>query len=230
MSAITARGLTLDEKLEAFTMPEPMSGCWLWMGSSDVRGYALVFDGHNKRVSRIVLSRKVGRVLCRDEFACHTCDNPCCVNPDHLFVGTHLENLADATRKGRMARGERHPGSKLTEEIVRVIRAEPPSVSARELAARFGVCEGVVASVRRGRGWRHVDAPASTATRSDSAPKGERNGNAKLTAQDVLEIRAERKRGASLATLAARFRTTTGNISSICTGRLWGHVKGEDAA
>lgn len=96
---------------------------------------------------------------------CHTCDNECCVNLDHLWLGTHAENMADAHAKGRVRKGgigrptERriggaHPGAKLTEEAVREIRAS--NKTQLELAIQFSVSQTTISNARRCLTWRHV--------------------------------------------------------------------------
>lgn len=88
-------------------IPEPMSGCWLWMGERQGLGYGvfrLESDGTRHRVTRIVWALTQGEI---DDslFACHKCDNPGCVNPDHIFLGTAKDNIADAVKKGRNYKG-----------------------------------------------------------------------------------------------------------------------------
>lgn len=85
----------------------------------------------------------------------HRCDNPPCVNPDHLFLGTQLENIADRVAKGRSATGERQGQSKLTEAAVREIRAHP-EVSTYEFARRFGVHHSTIHVARSGKKWKAV--------------------------------------------------------------------------
>ena len=94
----------------------------------------------------------------------HRCDNPACVRPDHLFLGTQSDNMLDMFAKGRATRhkGSEHYGAKLTESAVAAIRAEyvPGSSrvnrgNARELAERFGVTRDTVTGVIK-RGWKHV--------------------------------------------------------------------------
>lgn len=85
-------------------IPEPNSGCWLWLGERSAGGYGrLEIDGRRHRVHRMV----AGLVACTDGlFVCHRCDEPLCCNPDHLFIGTHTDNMRDMVSKGRASNGQ----------------------------------------------------------------------------------------------------------------------------
>lgn len=150
-------------------IPEPMSGCWLWVAGANARGYGSVNCGGASHLAHR-LSWRMHRGEIPDGLSvCHRCDNPSCVNPDHLFLGTHAENMADRNRKGRVASGprsgawkstwkrcagERHPKAKLTEDAVREIRASTDPE--RALAARYGVSKATISNVRLNKGWAHV--------------------------------------------------------------------------
>lgn len=90
---------------------------------------------------------------------CHTCDNPACCNPEHLFLGKPVDNARDAISKGRAVmppkhQGVSHPRAKLTDETIRTIRtSDQPSAA---LAARLGVSQRHVNRIRSGEGWSHV--------------------------------------------------------------------------
>lgn len=84
----------------------------------------------------------------------HTCDNPPCVNPEHLFLGTHDDNMADRSAKGRAPRGEGCRNARLTDALVREIRAS--TEVSRVLAERLGVSGRAIRSARSGRSWKHV--------------------------------------------------------------------------
>lgn len=96
-----------DPRFTSKFIPEPMSGCWLWMGASDQRGYGQLYShrhGRTMRVTRILLEEIIG-IIPEAICACHKCDNPYCVNPKHLFPGTQRDNAIDSARKGRRYAG-----------------------------------------------------------------------------------------------------------------------------
>jgi len=85
----------------------------------------------------------------------HSCHNPPCVNPKHLSIGTHQQNMQDAIDAGRNVHGSRQPMSKLNEEKVKQIRSLK-GLKIRELAAVFGVSQAAICMARSGKSWKHV--------------------------------------------------------------------------
>lgn len=150
--------------LEQVTTTDP-GACWEWTGAYNRRGYGRMgVDGKTRYTHRLsweVFHGSIPDGLC----VCHRCDNPPCVNPAHLFLGTNAENTADRHRKGRTARvgapkGEANVNAKLTAEAVRVIRSTYRPFDrrngSRALARLFGVSSRTVQEVVEGTRWRHV--------------------------------------------------------------------------
>jgi len=143
--------------VEVLVRPD-LGPCWEWRGDRDRRGYGRVsVQGRKMRFAHRIAFREyvsdpAGLLVC------HRCDNPPCVRPDHLFLGSQLDNMGDAAAKGRSARGESQGGHILTEDEVRSIRARyaPHKVTARMLAADYGVSPGTIRAVVSGRSWRHL--------------------------------------------------------------------------
>jgi hypothetical protein len=139
-------------------------GCWLWNGTIDKDGYGYICEGGSaskgakyKRCHRVSWELAYGPVP-KGQNVLHTCDNPACVNPEHLFLGTHKANAEDRNAKGRHAHGERHGNSKLNEEKVREIRRRyaVEAVSQMDLAHAYGVNQTIISDVLRRVSWKHV--------------------------------------------------------------------------
>jgi hypothetical protein len=97
---------------EKFT-PEPNTGCYLWLGACWPGGYGIIGGergSHHRQAHRVAWELAHGEPPPDDMEVCHTCDQPCCVNDRHLFLGTHQDNMDDRGRKGRtlVGRGDRH--------------------------------------------------------------------------------------------------------------------------
>ena len=96
-------GRSLEDRLSLGTIPEPNSGCWLWIGLRNPDGYGRFFiKKRGMSAHRIAWELSEGQAVPAGMYVCHRCDMPSCVNPDHLFVGTPLQNMLDASLKGRI--------------------------------------------------------------------------------------------------------------------------------
>lgn len=93
---------SVQERFESKVMPVPESGCWLWMGKRTHEGYGVFWVGGKGRAAhRYSVELATGSPIPAGLFACHKCDTPSCVNPDHLFLGTTGDNMRDSSQKGR---------------------------------------------------------------------------------------------------------------------------------
>ena len=131
-------------------------GCWEWQAYRSRAGYGtFTYMGEVRLAHRIAWMLTHGPIPEGME-VCHSCDNPACCRPDHLFLGTHRENMHDCLNKGRFHRGERTGGARLTEDDVRVIRTLYPQMNYTDIGKRYGVTIGTIKAIIVGKTWRHV--------------------------------------------------------------------------
>jgi len=139
---------------------DPGSDCWLWTAHTQKAGYGqfTVAKGQFFGAHCVSFALTKGAIP-PGMSVCHHCDNPPCVNPDHLFLGTQSDNAYDMLAKGRArrARGVEHPSARLTEDDVRTIRLTPPDRGrTRRLAEAYGVSTHAMRAVLSGKTWAHV--------------------------------------------------------------------------
>lgn len=136
------------------------SGCWEWQNRREKNGYGRT-SYRRRKIGSHVLSYRLHRGdVAPGLFVCHTCDNRPCCNPDHLFLGTHQDNVADMVAKGRQFHpiGERHTQSRLTTSAVIVIRdlCISSSLTQNEIAGLFGVSRTAISAIATGKNWKHL--------------------------------------------------------------------------
>lgn len=172
VEAILAEGL-LPQVAEAvryiFGRCEVVGECWEWSGARNERGYGRLKVPSTRGVvyaHRVVAEAVIGSTDGR--FVCHRCDNPACVRPDHLFIGTSADNVADMLAKGRgsaprpvdwvpRVQAGRHHLQKLTSDDVRSIRSSlSKGESRRSIATRFGVGPEAISKIAKGERWGHL--------------------------------------------------------------------------
>jgi hypothetical protein len=142
------------ERIEKKVERIPESGCWVWMGTTTVRGYGQIEHKTKKLYAhRASYEAFVGEIP-QGMYVCHTCDNVSCVNPNHLFLGTQKQNLQDMAKKGRSTRGEKNPGAKLTEEQVNQIRTMDGTCSF--ISKIFNVSSSAISAIKRKERWSYV--------------------------------------------------------------------------
>lgn len=148
--------------IESRTLQVP-GGCWWWLGKLNTTGYGCL-EWSRPGMPRLDKAHRVAFAVYHGEpgnlCVCHTCDNRECVNPDHLFLGTNADNIADRTAKGRSARpnGTKNPNRKLTEDQVRAIRRTyvPGVNTMEEVASIYGVLKPAVWKIVHFKSWPHI--------------------------------------------------------------------------
>lgn len=150
------------ERFEDKFIPEPNSGCWLWLGSVHGRpnhkyGY-MKYKGRYQVATRISLDLYRGGIAANLQ-ANHKCHNTYCVNPDHIYSGTQTDNMEDRRKAGRHVKfvGSKHPRSKLDEaKVVDIKKALANGQSAYSLGKLYGVAKIQILRIKNGDTWSHV--------------------------------------------------------------------------
>lgn len=145
---------SLKDRLLAKISADKNTGCWNWTAGKFWNGYGQIqVDRMPRGAHRVSYEVHRGSIP-EGMFVLHCCDNPGCVNPEHLFLGTHAANMADMVFKGRQPRGLANGQTKLTAADVIAIR----SANGRhhEIADRFGISRATVTHIRSGRRWAHM--------------------------------------------------------------------------
>jgi hypothetical protein len=230
----------LEERFWNNVYKEHPSGCWLWEGSTDRGGYGWVMGMGERKAHRVSWVIHFG-VIPDELFVLHKCDNPSCVNPEHLYLGTHLDNVRDAKERKRYrgavgdanglrkypekVRGSNNGMSKLTEADVvemRQLRAEGARVS--DIAEKYKLTCAHTSKILVGKLWSHV--PGSVQDHVTNAQRGSDRYCARLTEEQVVEIRKRRASGETGDALAAEYGVHKATLSDITRGKTWKHVGG----
>jgi len=151
----------LRDRLWARVDKSKPNSCWPWTGAKTKQGYGCIGKGgkHGGTVlaHRAAFEDAKGPVP-EGLHVLHTCDNPPCCNPAHLWAGNNADNVADCITKGRKrwraSQGEAHGSAKLTDTKVRAIRKAKGSQ--REIAAKFKISQAIICDIRNGKLWTHV--------------------------------------------------------------------------
>jgi len=143
----------IDAAFDQAWIPEPNSGCWLWLRAQNGAGYGTFHHTRGRKNSKSTLAHRFAYQRAKGSIplgahVLHRCDNPICVNPEHLFVGTARDNLEDMAKKGRAS------GQKLALADVQAIREDTRSLKA--VAADYGVSISLISKIRHRAVWEHL--------------------------------------------------------------------------
>lgn len=139
--------------------------CWPWKAGKDRDGYGRFQLNDtwtaSHRIAYFLRHKKLPTQNTQGEklLVCHTCDNPICVNPNHLFLGTHLDNVRDSIAKGRRAdmKGVNNPGSCLSDhQIIRIRELAHNKIPYKEITRIFGICKATISQIVTRKLWNHI--------------------------------------------------------------------------
>jgi hypothetical protein len=215
------RGLSPEARFWKQTLKQDGDGCWNWLTGCDMDGYGAFageFDG--------VLYRRAHRYSYALHFGhppvgmhvCHKCDNPKCVRPDHLFIGSPLENMTDKMTKGRhvVPFGADHHWAVLTEAQARAILIDARPYN--QLANEYGVSPATIGDIKSRYSWPHLGKEKGAKAPRVSPRKGVSD---RVTPEIVRDIRTSTMSGLDLA---ARYGISPQLVSGIRKRRAWTHV------
>lgn len=154
-----SRSLRLSEAetFESRLKPNDATGCIEWQGARDKNGYGTLRSGGRDHKAHRLAYENANGAIPDGRLVCHSCDNPACCNPAHLFLGTSADNTRDMVTKGRSLRGSRSHNAKLTESDIPKIRALLASgISQQAIGSAFGVVQTVISRIHLRTTWSHV--------------------------------------------------------------------------
>ncbi len=187
--------------------------CWPWAGYCNTNGYGNVrILGRRASTHRLAYELSHGSIP-TGLFVLHTCDNPPCCNPTHLYTGTAADNSRDAMSRNRTAKGERNGYSKLSNaDISEIGRLYDAGKTQVEIAKQFGVRQSAIArhTNGRGKGWNF---------------RGTNNPGSKITPDVVREIRQRRESGEKLQSIAGSVGLSVPRVSEIANRKGWRQVE-----
>ena len=146
------------ERFDALVIKRRPDQCWGWLGTKHRQGYAKIsVNGRHRPAHRISYMLHKGPIP-DGMLVCHKCDNPECTNPNHLFIGTALDNMQDKIKKGRhkgAKRGAKHHLAKLSSKQVEEIRIlyKTDPISQQDIADSFGISQGQVSMIVNFKRW-----------------------------------------------------------------------------
>jgi len=208
---------------------------WFWIGLTDRKGYGIISvkrDGKWRNGAAHRVSWELHRGPIPDGlYVLHDCpggeDVHGCVNPDHLFLGTHQDNMKDASLKLQMAAGERNHFHKLTKEkVLEIQKLLAGGMMQKDVAKVIGVCKATVQRINKSKTWKYLIGVNGEHHQKSvrNQPVGEKCSYAKLTDAIVMEIIRLYASGVSDYKISQQFGVSRRGIWGIVKGKTWKHI------
>jgi len=219
---------TLEERFWEKVKIGTENECWEWQSTTGHYGYGIFrLQKKYKYAHRLAWSFTNGKIP-NELWVLYKCDNPPCVNPNHLFLGNAKDNAQDRTRKGRNSNqnGELGNNSRLTNEQILEIRKtyKETLTSQEELAAKYGISQSQISNIVLGKEWKHLPGYSEQDFTHRKSMPGTRNSQAKLNSEQVAEIRYLYAQGGITQTeLSKMYPVNVSQIGSIVRGKSWQH-------
>lgn len=148
----------IRERIESRMTPEPNTGCWLWIGAMYASYGCIAIEGRHYRAHRLSAYASLGLDIYNPkQLACHRCDTPACVNPMHLFIGTHAENMKDMLDKERVAHGEDAGNNRFAEgDVLEILALVANGADWYDVAKEFDATEAVIRGIIVSDRWKYL--------------------------------------------------------------------------
>jgi len=216
--------MSLEERFWSKVDKGKPEECWEWQGTRKEYDYG-IFQ-HNKDWSRLAhrISVRLEGQGPANSNVLHNCDNPPCVNPNHLYLGDQQDNMDDAVERNRVNFGEEGSNAKLTQEQVQEINDKlHEGLGNSEIAEDYPVSFETISDIRCGVSWTHVD--VENPYHKTYKPESPRD---KLSIEDVRQIKGELEAGQKPKTIAEKFDVDASTVSRIKHGYNYENVEAED--
>lgn len=207
-----------DTTRKEILSPNVNTPCWIWIAQKSRFGYGKLSDSKGKKLFPHRVSWEIHNgPIPAGKFVLHKCDVRLCVRPDHLFLGTKGENMADMREKGRAAKGTENGWSKLTEFQAFQIRSlySTGKLTFEQIGNAFGIYASQAGNIVRAKVWKHVPTVENQFVRP----------TLKLKDDQVMEMVTLIKAGATQRSMAKKFGVSQNFITGIVRGRIYKHLK-----
>uniref|UniRef100_A0A6H1ZB63 Putative homing endonuclease n=1 Tax=viral metagenome TaxID=1070528 RepID=A0A6H1ZB63_9ZZZZ len=218
----------LDERFWSKVNKDTPSGCWEWTANKNNKGYGrFTVDSYaGKQLAHRLAYKDAFGPIPKDGLILHSCDNPACVNPAHLRIGTHKANVADMDERGRRnpphLKGETNPSSKLTDiQVIEIRRAYIAGEKRESIGPRYGLSPLSVSDITSGRAWKHLLGVDGAPSLADLKAARRITSVAEADAREVWRLHFERK---SVPEIVEQTGLGFHAVAGIVGGKTWRHL------